>query len=92
MTATAPRPATIADLDVICAQREAIFLETGCTTDVVARFSEPSRDWHAERLADGRYRGWLTEAQGAPVAGVGLTFWTGRPAPPTPTPTGAASC
>ena len=49
------RSAAAADLDVICAQREAIFLSSGRSPEVVARFSGPSRDWHGERLADGRF-------------------------------------
>ena len=68
------RPSTLHDLEVICAQRALIFLESGRSPELIERIAGPTRAWHAEHMADGRYHGWLAEVGGEPVGGVGLVF------------------
>ena len=74
MSSLVTRRATPDDVDPICDQRARIFLEAGRPAQLVARLADTTRAWHAQRLADGRYRGWLTEVEGEAVAGVGLIF------------------
>ena len=81
MSEVAFRPAALGDVDVICAQREALFLEAGHPAELVARFSGPSRVWHAEKLAEGRYLGWLAEAKGEVVGGAGMYLLDWCPGP-----------
>jgi GNAT superfamily N-acetyltransferase len=66
------RPVEPLDLDLICRHREQMFLESGRPPDLVAAMAEPFRTWLEQRLADGRYFGWLIEEDGIPIAGIGM--------------------
>ena len=67
------RPATVADAALIAAQRRAMFADAVSplppTLDDMQTAFEP---WVRERLADGRYHGWIAEDAGVPLAGAGL--------------------
>jgi ribosomal protein S18 acetylase RimI-like enzyme len=73
-----------ADLDLICRHREEMFREAGRSDASLAAMAAPFRRWLAERLADGRYFGFVVEADGIPVAAVGLMEinWPPHPAHP----------
>lgn len=72
------------DLERICAQREAMFLEANWDAAKVAAMRAPFAQWLAERLADGRYFGCMAERGGEVVAGIGLMLldWPPHPAHP----------
>jgi GNAT superfamily N-acetyltransferase len=65
------RPATLADAALITAHRRAMFASmpnpNSSVLDAMSRAFEP---WVRERLADGRYMGWIAEDDGR-VAGSG---------------------
>lgn len=60
------------DLDAICDHRNRMFLEAGRPQTNVQAMSAPFRAWLMPRLADGRYFGFMAEAGGRVVGGVGL--------------------
>jgi ribosomal protein S18 acetylase RimI-like enzyme len=66
------RPIRPADLDLICRHREEMFREAGREPAAIAAMAGPFRRWLAPRLEDGRYFGFVAEADGAPIGGVGL--------------------
>jgi ribosomal protein S18 acetylase RimI-like enzyme len=66
------RPLGPADLDLICYHRLAMFRSAGWPEPVVAELAGPFRAWLEPRLADGRYFGWAIEAEGQPIAGIGM--------------------
>jgi GNAT superfamily N-acetyltransferase len=66
------RPVRPADLDLIRRHREEMFRDSGRAEAVVAAMSDPFRLWLQPRLEDGRYFGFVAEAEGAPIGGVGL--------------------
>jgi ribosomal protein S18 acetylase RimI-like enzyme len=66
------RPVGLGDLDAVCRHRAMMFLESGREVSIVDRLSPPFREWAAERLADGRYFGWVAEFRGLVVAGLGM--------------------
>jgi GNAT superfamily N-acetyltransferase len=71
------REATIADLDVVLRHRRSMFSEMGYHDEpaLVAMLST-SRPFFAERLSDGRYRGWLVEnSLNQVVAGGGIIIF-----------------
>ena len=78
------RMATPEDLDLICGHRGSIVLESGHPSELVERIALAMRAWHSERLVDGRYRGWLAEADGEPLAGIGLVLLDWCPGPSHP--------
>ncbi|MDV3434714.1 hypothetical protein R1H25_04525 [Stenotrophomonas sp. C2852] len=51
------RPLHPADLDLICAHREALFRESGRPADVLEQMAGPFRAWLEPRLASGDYFG-----------------------------------
>ncbi|UWZ86600.1 GNAT family N-acetyltransferase [Occallatibacter riparius] len=67
------RSATLKDASLIVAHRHAMFAAMGSGTseslDEMSRSFEP---WLLPRLADGRYRGWITVDGARPVASAGL--------------------
>lgn len=76
------RAATAADADVVARQRVAMFRDMGVLGDTdAAVLAAASRRALAGALADGAYRGWLIEADGAVAAGGGLVL---RPLLPRP--------
>ena len=79
------RPAGPADLDLICRQRREMFLDAGRTGAVLDEMAGPFRDWLARKLASGDYLGWIVEADGAPVGGVGMQVIDWAPGPNHPT-------
>lgn len=63
------RPAGVADVALIAAQREAMFTDMGTEyTETVANFSP----WVQRHLEAGTYLGWIAEVEGEAVAGAGL--------------------
>ncbi len=68
------REATPDDLSVIVTHRRRMFEDMGHSNPALLDAAEPEvRRWTADRLANGRYRGWLAvEPGGAVVAGSGL--------------------
>ena len=79
------RTATPADADVITHHRRRMFVDAGRqdnrVLDVMAEHFKP---WVEVRLADGRYFGWLTTAEGKVVAGAGLIVLDWPPHPLDP--------
>jgi GNAT superfamily N-acetyltransferase len=61
-----------ADLDLICRHRRDMFLASGRNPALVARMAAPFRDWLAPKLVAGLYAGWIAEAAGSPVGGLGF--------------------
>lgn len=78
------RALTTADVDVICDHRARMFLEAGRAAPDVQAMAAPFRAWLEPRLSDGRYFGFMAEARGRVVAGVGLMEldWPPHPAHP----------
>jgi GNAT superfamily N-acetyltransferase len=78
------RALTAADLEVICDHRARMFLEAGRAAPDVQAMAAPFRAWLEPRLCDGRYFGFMAEARGRIVAGVGLMEldWPPHPAHP----------
>jgi GNAT superfamily N-acetyltransferase len=79
------REATTADAEVVNAFRQAMFLDMGeqpgPELDAVGERYLP---WLRERLNDGRFRAWLAEVDGEPVASTGLWFKEVQPSPRNP--------
>ncbi|MDH0303359.1 MULTISPECIES: GNAT family N-acetyltransferase [unclassified Pseudomonas] len=80
----AMRPLQPSDLEMICAQREAMFLEAGGDPARLRTMSEHFRPWLRPRLADGRYHGFALLDAGLAVAAIGLMEieWPPHPAHP----------
>lgn len=69
------RPATPADAPTIAVQRERMFSDMGHDPDPdPAAQRALSAAWLARAIPAGEYLGWVVEAQGALVAGVGVMF------------------
>jgi GNAT superfamily N-acetyltransferase len=79
------RPVTPDDLDLVCRHRREMFRASGRSDEVVAAMDAPFRAWLQPRLAAGDYFGWIVEAGGAPVAGLGMMVidWPPHPSHPT---------
>lgn len=79
------RPVSASDLELICQQREAMFLEAGKDAQALRLMTEHFRPWLAPRLRDGRYYGFIALAGAEPVAGIGLMNleWPPHPSHPT---------
>lgn len=78
------RPVATQDVDVICDQRQRIFLEDGRAPELLERAQAPFRAWLISHLRSGQYLGWLVEQDGKPFAGCGLTFMDWAPGPSHP--------
>jgi GNAT superfamily N-acetyltransferase len=79
------RPVTLSDLARICDHREAMFREAGKADHDLAMMAAPFAAWLQPRLADGRYFGFMAEAEtGETIGGVGLMEidWPPHPAHP----------
>ena len=79
------REASTHDAEVINAFRQAMFLDMGERPgpeldNVGARYLP----WLRERLTNGRFRAWLAEWDGEPVASTGLWFKDVQPSPRNP--------
>jgi GNAT superfamily N-acetyltransferase len=74
-----------ADLDLICRQRREMFLDAGRPAAVLDEMAAPFRAWLEPRLASGEYFGWIAQADGAPVAGLGMLVIDWAPHPNHPT-------
>jgi GNAT superfamily N-acetyltransferase len=79
------RPLSAVDLPHVCRHREAMFRDSGRPEDLLEVMREPFRDWVEPRIADGRYFGWMIEAEGEIVAGLGMMEidWPPHPLHPT---------
>ena len=66
------RPVTPDDLDLVCRHRQEMFKASGRPDELVAPMAAPFRAWLAPKLASGAYFGWIVEAEGEPVAGLGM--------------------
>lgn len=78
------RPVAPGDLDLICRHRHELFLASGRTAGALAPMDAAFRPWLAPRLQRGDYFGWIIEAEGAPVAGLGMMVidWPPHPSHP----------
>ncbi|WP_375739063.1 GNAT family N-acetyltransferase [Pseudomonas boanensis] len=73
------------DLELICVQRETMFLEAGGEPSALRLMTEHFRPWLRERLLDGRYYGFALMEDEQPVAAIGLMNidWPPHPSHPT---------
>jgi ribosomal protein S18 acetylase RimI-like enzyme len=79
------RAATPEDAAVITHHRRRMFVDAGRQNNrVLDVMAEHFKPWVESRLADGRYIGWLTTADGAVVAGAGLIVLDWPPHPLDP--------
>ena len=78
------RPLCAADLDLVCGHRERMFREASFSEEVLAAMAGPFRQWLRPRLEDGRYLGWIAEADKVPVGGIGFVIidWPPHPSHP----------
>lgn len=79
------RTATLADAALITAHRRAMFLSMpNPEAAALERMSQAFETWVKERLADGRYLGWIVEDDGrvAGSAGMLLVDWPPHPLHP----------
>ena len=75
------RPATLADIETLVAQRIAMFVDMGTSLDAGA-LADRYRDWLLEALPTGSYRAWVVEApSGEIVAGGGVSVVPWPPGP-----------
>ena len=81
-TGYALRPATVADAELIQAQRDEIFTEMGREVGLVRSVSAASLSWLRSALGSGLYQGWLVEdTEGRALAGAGVTWQHLQPSP-----------
>jgi GNAT superfamily N-acetyltransferase len=78
------RPLDADDFAAICAHRYRMYAEMGSETAALDAMREPFAAWLKPRLADGRYFGFVGEAEGAVVAGIGLQLLDWPPGPNHP--------
>jgi GNAT superfamily N-acetyltransferase len=74
-----------ADLELVCRHRHEMFKASGRSDETLAPMTAAFRDWLAPKLAAGDYFGWIAEASGAPVGGLGMMVidWPPHPSHPT---------
>ncbi len=79
------RAVTPNDLDLVTRHRHEMFKASGRADEVLAPMTEAFRPWLEPRLASGAYFGWIAEAAGVPVAGLGMMVidWPPHPSHPT---------
>jgi GNAT superfamily N-acetyltransferase len=77
------RVARVSDAPIIAEHRAAMFRDMGVLDEAdVPALREAARAYLTGALADGRYRGWLAEVNGAVVvAGAGLVTYAALPRP-----------
>lgn len=68
------RAAETTDAHVVSGHRDAMFRAMGMDEDAVRAASEPALVWLIAALTDGRYQGFLAEADGVVVGGIGVTW------------------
>jgi ribosomal protein S18 acetylase RimI-like enzyme len=80
-----PRHLAPGDLEMICEQRETMFLEAGDDPATLRVMTEHFRPWLQQRLEDGRYYGFALMDADRPAAAIGLMSieWPPHPAHPT---------
>ena len=66
------RPVGPGDLETIVRHRTEMFRESGCSDEDLATMEAGVRPWLESRLAERTYFGWVIEADGVPVAGLGM--------------------
>lgn len=66
------RPVRPSDLELVCRHRRDMFLASGRDPALMTLMDEPFRAWLEPKLAAGLYGGWIAEASGAPVGGLGF--------------------
>ena len=74
-----------ADHAMVCAHREAMFLEAGGVPERLRLMTEHFSPWLRPRLEDGRYYGFVLLDQDHPVAAIGLMDIEWPPHPNHPT-------
>ena len=74
-----------ADLDLVCRHRHEMFKASGRTDEILQPMTTAFRGWLAPKLASGAYFGWIAEASGEPVGGLGMMVidWPPHPSHPT---------
>lgn len=79
------RPVRAHDLELVVRHRHEMFKASGRSDEVVGPMTAAFRPWLAPRLASGDYFGWIAEADGAPVGGIGMMVidWPPHPSHPT---------
>ena len=73
-----------ADLDLVCRHRHEMFKASGRTDEILRPMTTAFRGWLAPKLASGDYYGWIAEASGDPVGGLGMMVidWPPHPSHP----------
>ncbi|MGV8864840.1 MAG: GNAT family N-acetyltransferase [Pseudomonas sp.] len=81
----AVRPLGPGDREMICVQRETMFLEAGGDSSELRVMTEYFRPWLDQHLHDGRYYGFALVDTEQPVAAIGLMNidWPPHPSHPT---------
>lgn len=72
MTTVRCRTVRPSDIDLICRHRREMFREAGRDAAVLDAMAEPFRRWLEAKLGSGEYFGFLSEADGVAIGGVGL--------------------
>jgi len=79
------RDVTTADFETICRHREDMFADWGRPRAALKPMTEAFRRWLEPKLASGDYFGWMVEAEGAVIAGLGMVIIDWPPHPNHPT-------
>lgn len=66
------RPVAPSDCDLICRHRHDMFVAAGDADAAAAALSPAYRSWQQQALQSGTYFGFIADAGGIPVGGVGL--------------------
>ncbi|MBX6360374.1 GNAT family N-acetyltransferase [Pseudacidobacterium ailaaui] len=85
------RPATVADAAIITHHRHRMFVDAGRKDNQVLHvMSQNFEPWVRRMMTEGKYLGWLTEAEGNVIAGAGLLLldWPPHPLDPHSTQRG----
>lgn len=78
------RAVGLEDIGLICRHREAMFRASGRPEADLKAMRSPFRHWLARELEQGRYFGFIAEALGAQVGGVGMMVLEWPPHPSHP--------
>ncbi|MBO6758730.1 MAG: GNAT family N-acetyltransferase [Roseibium sp.] len=82
--AVTTRPVTSDDCGLICRHRRDMFAAAGEVRAAKAAGSDEYKDWQAQHLTSGAYFGFIAEAGGRPVGGIGLMILDWPPHPEHP--------
>jgi len=66
------RPVAPGDLELICRHRYEMFKDSGRAEAILVPMTKTFRPWLERKLNSGAYFGWIAEADGKPVAGLGM--------------------